>query len=85
MPKGISFRVLRAEHENPSLTNLSVFADICQPFTLLRFCTKFQPKIYVFLCVHNVQSNGGKSICLCGFNPFTMLRSRQISVFGRSH
>ena len=34
------------------LTNLSVCVNICQPFTLLRFCTKTQIEIIVFVGSH---------------------------------
>ena len=66
------------------LTNLSVFVDICQPFTRLRFCTKIQATIS-YLCVHIAHSNGGKNTRFCGFNLFAMLWSRQISVFVCTH
>ena len=66
------------------LTNLCVFADIWQTFTLLCFCAKVQIKILV-LCIHTAHSNGGKNTRFCGFYPSTELWSRQISVFVHSH
>ena len=66
------------------LTTLFVFVDLCQTLTLLHFCTKIQIK-YPFLWAHVAHRNGGINIRFCGFNPFTMLWSRQISAFMRSH
>ena len=34
------------------LTNLSAFVDICQPFTLLCFCTKIKVELFVFVGSH---------------------------------
>ena len=42
------------------LTNLSVFVDTCQQFTLLHFCTKIQTRIHVFVGSHCSQQRRQK-------------------------
>ena len=50
------------------------FVDFFPPFTWLRFCTKIQVIIFVYV-VHTSHSKGGNNILFCGSNPL-----RQMSI-----
>ena len=63
------------------VTNLSIFVSRSH-------CSVFVQKSrqkYPFLWVCIAHSDGGRNIHFCVFNPFSILWSRQISVFVRSH
>ena len=67
-----------------SAYELICFVDICQPFTLLRFCAQIQ--IHISFSVGSRCAQQRKKIfSFCGFNHLAVLRTRQISVFVRSH